>query len=204
MSRPLDRTCKLPVRGKIDEAAGEFWVENPFDMPKEGKNLSAYENNRLFINLDGKDFVDASFGSKADIDSDSRSVVVADFNRDGMPDLLVGNVGGGPLRLFVNEFGPDRSGKSVRLHLQGTTSNRQAIGSRVEATIGDRKVVRDVFFQNGCMGHGPADCVIGLGTADRIDHLRIRWPNGVWQDYPAIEASRNVTIIEGQEGVAVR
>ena len=34
-------------------------------------------------------------------DSDSRSVVAADFNRDGAVDLLVGSVGGGPMRLFL-------------------------------------------------------------------------------------------------------
>jgi hypothetical protein len=201
VSRPFDRECKLPVRGAINKDAGEFWVENPFDMPKEGKNLSAYENNRLFLNIDGQDFVDVSYGSLTDIDSDSRSVVCADFNRDGRQDLLIGNVGGGPLRLFLNECETDLAGNSLRVELQGVTSNRQAIGARMEATIGDRKLIRDVFFPNGCMGHGPPDTLLGLGDATQVDSLKIRWPDGRWTEHGAIPAGRYVRIREDQPAV---
>ena len=96
MSRPLDRTASLPELGKVDRENGEFWAGNAFTMIGEGNNLSAYERNRVFLNTgDGKEFLDASFASAADIDSDSRSAIVADFDRDGWPDLLVGSVGGG-------------------------------------------------------------------------------------------------------------
>lgn len=193
MSRPLDRTCRLPERGKVDKAAGEFWVENPFQMPEQGKNLSAYENNRLFMNLDGIRFVDASFGSRTDLDADSRSVITADFNRDGRADLLVANVGGGPLRLFLSDLG-DLSGGFVRVFLQGTSGNREAIGSRVEAWCGDRRIVRDVFFQNGCMGQGPAEICLGLEQQPQIDRLRVRWPDGTWQEYGSVPAGSDVVI----------
>ena len=80
MSRPLDRTASLPELGAVDRENGEFWAENAFTMIGEGKNLSAYERNRVFLNTgEGIDFLDASFASAADIDSDSRSAIVADF-----------------------------------------------------------------------------------------------------------------------------
>ena len=95
MSRPLDRNAELPELGDVDREAGEFWIKNPFRIPSSGNNLSAYERNRLFLNVEGRAFIDASFASRADIDSDSRSVVVADFDQviaepGLMPTLTVG------------------------------------------------------------------------------------------------------------------
>ena len=86
MTRPLDRNASLPPLGDIDSEGGEFWVTNPFEMPVNGMNLSAYERNKLFLNVDGIRFVDASFASQTDIDSYSRGVVATDFNRDGRVD----------------------------------------------------------------------------------------------------------------------
>ena len=66
--------------------------------------MSAYERNKFYLNVDGHKFFDASFASNTDIDSDSRSAISSDFNDDGKPDLLVGSAGGGPLKLFLNQF----------------------------------------------------------------------------------------------------
>ena len=184
----------LPRRGKVDEAAGEFWVENPFLMPRIGQNLSAYERNCVYLNRSGRDFLDVSFTSGADIDADSRSVVAADFDRDGRVDLLVGSVGGGPLRLFRNNF-PQPNW--LRLELQGTTSNRQAIGSRVIVECGQQRIVRDLFAANGFMGQGPAELLIGLGSANSVERLTIRWPSGRIQTLTNLPVNRVVRVIEG-------
>ena len=200
MSRPMNRQCDLPELGAVDREAGEFWVSNPFMMPGEGHNLSAYERNCLFMNLDGADFMDASFTSGVDLDSDSRSAVVGDFDRDGASDLLVASVGGGPLRLFVNQLGSKN--RSVRLKLVGAASNRMAIGTRVVATVDGRQIVRDHFAPNGSMGQGPADTVIGLGTARRISQLSVRWPSGMTQTFENLPEAEEVTLIEGEPLVA--
>ncbi len=155
MSQPLDRGAYLPALGEINRQAGELWVRNPFMLSKKGDNLSAYERKRLYLNLGGKSFLDASFASRADIDSDSRSVVAADFDGDGAPDLLVGSVGGGPLRLFRNQF--PRTTHRVRIELIGTRSNRLDVGARVVAQCGGGQIVRDLFLVNGGMGVGSED-----------------------------------------------
>lgn len=128
------------------------------------------------MNVDGQEFFDASYASNVDLDSDSRSAIGADFDQDGDPDLLVASVGGGPLRLFENRF--DRGNKFLRIELEGTTSNRQAIGSRVVLEVGDKKIVRDLFPKNGCLGLGPVELLIGVGTAEKIDKISVRWPTG--------------------------
>ena len=182
--------------GEINRQAGELWVTNPFMLSKKGENLSAYEQNRLYLNLGGQSFLDASFASRADIDSDSRSVVAADFDGDGAPDLLVGSVGGGPLRLFRNQF--PRTMHRVRIDLVGVRSNRAGIGARVVAHCGGRQIVRDVFPASGCMGAGPAELLLGVGEAQQIDRLSIRWPSDEVQELRNLPVNRRLTIVEGK------
>lgn len=201
VSQPLDRTCSLPPLGGLDSAAGEFWVSNPFLMPEVGENLSAYERNCIFLNRNGRDFIDASFASNADIDADSRSVMSADFDRDGAPDLYVASVGGGPLRLFRNNFQSD--GARLRLVLDGTGNNRLGIGSRVVIKSGDQIIVRDLFPANGFQGMTSDDWLIGLGAAKTIDRLSIRWPNGKRQEFADLPVNRQILVQEASDSVQV-
>jgi hypothetical protein len=187
VSQPHNRLSQLEAIGEIDEEAGEFWTKNPFQMPNERENLSSFERNRTFLSLDGSSFIDVSFASGADIDSDSRSVVAADFNRDGATDLLVGSVGGGSLRLFLNRF---PKANFSRIRLEGSGSNRAGIGARLTATVEGQKLIRDLFPQNGFMGQGPAEIILGLGDAKEIDRLEVRWPSGKTQIYKNLAANR--------------
>ncbi len=200
MSQPLDRTCEIEPLGDINEEAGEFWT-HPFAMQQEGDNLSAYEKNCLFLNVDSTRFLDASFASNADIDADSRSVMVGDFNGDRAPDLLVGSVGGGPLRLFLNRF-PDGNHR-VELRLRGVESNYQAIGARVTAEAGGKTIVRDHFAPNGFMGQSPAWLNLGVGTAERIDRLTVRWPTGKQQVFQDLPVNCTIEIVEGTDEFGV-
>ena len=197
VTRPTDRTCEIQPLGDIDHGAGEFWETNPFAIIKNGENLSAYERNKLYMNVDGQRFFDASFASSADIDSDSRSAVGADFDNDGDPDLLVASTGGGPLRLFDNRF---QSGNHfLTIRLRGTQSNRMAIGSRVILEVGGRKIIRDLFPRNGCMGLGPADLLGGVGKATTIDQVTVRWPSGEIQSVSGVPVEEPLEIKEIKE-----
>ena len=201
MTQPLNRDRDLPQIGELDSEAGEFWVENPFMMSALGINLSAFERNCFYLNLRGDSFLNASFASAADIDSDSRSVIAADFDRDGRPDLLVGSDGGGPLRLFLNRM--PSSARRVRITLVGTDSNRAAIGSRVVLHCGGRQIVRDVFAPNGFIGQGPVELLVGVGEAEVIDTLSVRWPTGQTEQFTDLQSNTQITITEGAAAVGV-
>ena len=198
VSQPLDRTQTLPKLGELDEELGEFWTGNAFAMPRNGDNLSAYERNRLFLNTgDGGSFLDASFASGADIDSDSRTVVAADFDRDGRPDLLVGSVGGGALRLFLNRHASPAA--RIAIELQGADGVPAGSGCRVTLKHGDETIVRDLFATNSCLGQAPAELLVGVGSARQIDELVVRCPDGTRQIHHDVPVNGRCLVRRGAE-----
>lgn len=202
MTQPFDRNYKIEARGPLDTEAGEFWVDNPFRMVREGYNLSAYERNKFFLNVDGKRFLDASFASAADLESDSRSIVVADFDADHAPDLLVSNVGGVPLRMFRNTF--PKTAHRIEVRLVGRQSNRFGIGARVTMELADRKVVRDAFPANGLMGQSPVDLLFGTDKTTKVRRLTVRWPTGKTGSWENLDVDSIVTIDEDRDDLDIK
>lgn len=186
MSQPLDRNCEHQPLVQLDREAGELHASTPFALPQNGENLSAYERNCFYLNERGNSFINGSFTSGADIDSDSRSVVSADFDADGRPDLLVGSVGGGPLRIFRNKL---KQGKRLKIKLSGRSCSFSGLGSRIKVVTADGTIVRDIFPANGFMGQGPIPTDVGIGNAKKVLGIEVRWPSGKTQDFKEIPDS---------------
>jgi len=187
----------VPAPGVVDQSLGEFWVTNPWDIVNQGHNLSAYERKRAFLNVQGKDFLDISYLTGADSDGDGRSVVAGDFRNDGRLDLVVRQVGGGPVLLFENQF---PKAHYLTVSLRGTASNKLGIGARLTATVSGRELTRELYPHNSFRSQMPSRVHFGLGDAARIDRLTIRWPSGAVQTLDDLAADRHVVITEGTTG----
>lgn len=198
MSQPFNQGANVPLPGKLDEKLGEFWSTNPWSIVAEGNNLSAFERNRVFLNVKGKDFVDISHLTGADSDGDGRSVVAADFRNVGMPDLIVRQAGGGPLLLYENRL-PKKHYLTVSL--RGEKSNRLGVGARLTATVGGRQIVREMFPASGFRSQAPSQVHFGLADDTAVDSLTIRWPSGKVQVLKDVAGDRHVVVDEGKEGV---
>jgi hypothetical protein len=199
VSQPCDRACKIPAPGKIDSSLGEFWVENPWEIVKRGHNLSCFERKRTWMNLRGGNFLDISFLTGADNDGDGRSVVAGDFRNNGRQDLIVRQVGGGPLLLYENHF-PRRH--YLKVSLRGRRSNRLGVGARLKAVVGGRQLVREMFPVNSYRSQMANIVHFGLGDAGRVDRLEIRWPSGKVQVLKGLQGDRHIVVDEGKEGPA--
>jgi hypothetical protein len=203
VSQPSERGARVAVPGKLDTHLGEFWVENPWDIIQKGHNLSAYERKRLFVNVPGdirgRDFLDISFPSGADNDGDGRSVVAGDFRNNGQLDLVVRQVGGGPVLLYENHF-PKRH--YLEVSLRGTKSNRQGIGARLIAVVNGRQLVRELYPLNSYRSQMPNIVHFGLADDRRMDRLIIRWPSGARQELTDLAADRHIVVEEGKEADA--
>jgi hypothetical protein len=203
VSQPSNRNAKIAAPGKVDTTLGEFWVENPWDIVESGHNLSAYERKRVYLNVagqNGRDFLDVSYLSGADSEGDGRSVVAGDLRNNGRLDVILRQVGGGPLLIYENNF-PQRHYQEVSL--RGTRSNRLGIGARLVATTSrEQRIVREQFPVNSYRSQMPNIVHFGLGDADRVERLEIQWPSGVKQVLTNLAANRHIVVEEGKEGEA--
>ena len=193
MAQPFDRDCKAPAPGELDQELEEFWVDDPWQI-QQSNNLSSFEKNRIYLNHQGSEFMEISHLTAADSDGDGRSVVAADFRNNGHLDLVVRQVGGGPLLLYENNF---QSGHYLTISLRGRTSNRLGIGSRLIATIANHKVVRELYPLNSFRSQMTNQVHFGLGKEEVITELEIKWPSGENQIFKNIQADRHIILTEG-------
>ena len=201
MSQPYKRGAHLPHPGKKDPSVKEFWVSNPWDIVSNGYNLSAFERNRTFYNLQGKGFVDLSYLTGADSDGDGRCVVAGDFRNCGQLDLVVRQSGGGAIMLLENRF-PKRHFLKVTLRGTQPGTNKLGIGSRLVAEVGGRQIVRELYPACSFVSQMPSMVHFGLGDASQVDRLTIRWPSGLVQELVDVPGDQHVVITEGADGSA--
>ena len=199
MSQPFDRSCKIPEPGKPNEDLGEFWEESPWTI-SSSKNLSAYERNRVYMNHNGKNFFDISYITGADSDGDGRCAVAADLNNDGLNEIIVRQVGGGPLNIYENRF-PLKNW--LKVSLRGNESNSFGIGARLTALVNDEKLVREMYPVNSYRSQSPNIVHFGLNDSDQVDILEIKWPSGRIQRFESVQANRHIIVEENYEKISL-
>jgi hypothetical protein len=156
----------------------------------------------LFRNLGTRRFSEVGKGSGSGFAADQvgRGIAAGDIDNDGDQDLLVTN-NGGPVELLRNDGGNARSSLLVRL--VGRTSNREGIGARVRFTSAGRTHLRAVQAGSSYLTHSDVRAHVGLGRADRVERLEVRWPDGRTEVLHDVAANQIVTIREG-EGIIGR
>ena len=95
----------------------------------------------------------------------------------------------------------------IYLKLEGTKSNRAAIGTKITLKFqenGKRRMVYRELNSGGSFGSSPLRREIGVGQATVIDEISIFWPaSGITQVLKNITPNQCFKIKEGQEGFEV-
>ena len=137
---------------------------------------SGYQKSKLFQNLGKMNiFKEISAQAGVDNDLDGRGVALGDFDNDGLLDIYQTNADQ-PSLLYHNVS--SRPGHWITLQLIGTKSNRDAIGARVTLTAGGARQMREISGGDGYSAQSSYRLHFGIGSAEKIDELRIRWPSG--------------------------
>ena len=186
------------------------YIYGYYPFPFVGINPSALYHN------DG----DATFTNVAQIegfaDSDDFSVskgsVTFDYDKDGDLDLFVVNhkypdtyITHSPPHCYLYRNDQGNANNWLKVKLQGTTNNRDGIGSRVSITAGGRTFIREIGGGSGCHSHNSNIAHFGLGSIDTIDNLTVTWLGGekhlIATPFPA---NQTIEIIENTLTVPIK
>lgn len=152
--------------------------------------------DQLFRNLGAGTFAEVTYSAGAfPGNSTTRALAAVDLDNDGDEDVVRVNVQGEPMEVLRNE----RAGANrwLQLDLRGTTSNRDAIGAVVEATLPDGRVlVRELQSASGYQTGASRVLTIGLGDAGSASVL-VRWPGGDAEDFGALAAGERHALVQG-------
>ena len=125
----------------------------------------------------------------------SRGVAAGDLFNDGNVDIVVEDLAGEPMILKNNGI----AGRHwVSFELQGTRSNRLAIGARLKIVAGGMTQTAEIHSGGSYLSQNDLRVHFGLNTATKIDSAEIRWPSGKIEKLKNLDVDKFYSILEGQ------
>jgi hypothetical protein len=164
-----------------------------------GRDERFAQQPQLFRNRAGRRFADVSKSSGAYFQRHvvGRSSAVADYDRDGRPDLAVGHLNSS----FVLLHNAAQAGslKSLRIELIGVRGNRDAIGAVIEIQNKKRRLTRFRTASTGYLSCDEGSLTIGMGKTDAPANVTVRWPGGNSETFRSLQLGRRHVLIEGSQ-----
>jgi len=93
----------------------------------------------------------------------------------------------GPLLIYKNTVAPENNW--IDFELEGTASNRSALGAEVKLFWNGRQQVQTVSGGSGFCAENQRRLHFGLGKNPQVEKIVIRWPSGKVQtiDNPSVD-----------------
>lgn len=143
--------------------------------PMEGQSLSGYQENKIWINDGAGKFREVAAAVGGSLDFDSRAVALADLNNDGTLEILVASQKM-PFKIYKNTVAENKNW--IAFNLEGTESNRSAIGAKVKVYWNSQHQVQVVKSASGFSAQNQHPLHFGLGRSDAVQKVVIQWPSG--------------------------
>jgi len=144
-------------------------------------------------------FADVSNQTGADDSGIGREVIFSDLDNDGRIDFLLVNFGhldGTPSRAVLYANSSITLNNWLTVRLVGTTSNSYGMGARVKITANGVTQIREMGASQGHVSQSVVPLHFGLGQANNIDEIEVRWPSGIVQVINGEAVNQHLVITE--------
>ena len=177
-----DRATELGL-AHDGRSRGAVWGDFDNDGDLDLYVTNSDQPNLYYKNVDGH-FADISDSLGVALNANSRGVALADYDNDGRLDFYVA-VQDGPDALFRNR---EANGNWLAIRLRGTESSPDAIGTRLEIAFRDRdgnnrRAIREITGGASFLSQDALTPVFGVGRAEYVEVLTLRWPSGIVQEF---------------------
>ncbi|WP_340064515.1 VCBS repeat-containing protein [Ascidiimonas aurantiaca] len=156
-------------------------------MPRVPIPNYAFKNNK-----------DLTFNNATDqwglnIPSMSNGVAYGDLDNDGDLDMIVNNVN---MQTFVfrNNANALTKNNHIRIRLEGEVPNRNAIGAKIKLYSGQQLILQELMPSRGFQSSMDYVMAIGLGDIEKIDSLRVIWPDDHTQLLTGVSVNQLLTL----------
>ena len=160
------------------------------------------QRNLLFKNLGDGRF--ANVMSETDgltLEKVSRGAAIGDYDNDGDLDILVTNCNQRP-DLLQNAIG--NRNNWIQIQVVGQKSNRSGIGAKIKVVTGTHVQYWEVQSGGSYLSFHDLRAHFGVGKAEQIDLLEIRWLNGHIDRGTHLPVNRRFIAVEGNNIVPIR
>lgn len=124
-----------------------------------------------------------------------RGLAAGDLDNDGDVDIIFTRLNETPV-LLRNNLGSNNPW--IGFELQGSASNRDAIGAKITVTFGDRRLVRWIIGGSSYLSAQDKRVLVGLGSSSpgNIVNAEILWPSGQRQRLSHLKPGQYHKIVE--------
>jgi len=180
--------------GRPDLILANGHVYPEVDRAKFGESYR--QPTLLYRNLGNGRFADWSklVGEALTAPKASRGLAIGDLDGDHRPEVVLSNLNAAPS--VLRRQGP--RGNLLKLTLEGTRSNRSALGARVTVVTGKLKQVAELSSGGSYYSQHEAALYFGLGAATQIDSLTVRWPNGKSETFRNLDPAKPIHLTEAK------
>lgn len=199
LARPM-----MPMGANYGDLDNDGWLD--CYLGTGDPQFSSLMPNVMLRNVRGERLDDVTMSTGFGHLQKGHGVAFADFDHDGDQDVfavLGGAYPGDAFRdaLFENPgSAAPGEGHWLTVRLVGTESARSAIGARIHVVVRDDGRQRDIYRNvdtGGSFGSAPLRQTVGLGGADEIVHLEVRWPRVGPGGAPVVERFSDVPMDQG-------
>lgn len=160
---------------------------------------SGRERNCCFLNNGRGWFANVSAAIGLDHIGDGRAYALTDWDHDGDLDLWATNRTGPRVQFFNNNGVPGNHYVGLRLQGNGTSTNRDAIGARVELVVpkDEGRRIQVVRAGEGFVSQSSKTILFGLGKHEIVDKILVNWPGGEQEEFLLPAVDRHYLLVQG-------